>query len=97
MTQTSRKTPSLLAVHRYAAGLTQQGLAERASVTRGTVARLEAGEHRPRLLTARMLAAVLGVEAESLFPATTPDNENAPAAENGEGAKNGEAAPPDES
>lgn len=96
MTQTRRKTPSLLAVHRYAAGLTQQGLAERASVTRGTVARLESGEHRPRLLTARMIAAVLGVEAEHLFP-ETPEDENAPAAANGEGAKNGEAAPPDES
>lgn len=41
---------------------TQRELAERAQVTESTVATIERGVHRPRLSTARALAAALGAE-----------------------------------
>jgi transcriptional regulator with XRE-family HTH domain len=68
-------TPSALAVARFAAGMTQSDLAERARVTRVAVANLESGKHRPRRLTAESIAAVLGVEPADIFP---PIYDNAP-------------------
>ncbi len=40
--------------------LTQRELAEKAGIAESTVATIEAGRHRPRLPTARVLAAALG-------------------------------------
>lgn len=57
---------SRLKLARFRAGLTQHQLAERALVTRGTVARIEGGEHKPRLLTARALESVLGLDEGAL-------------------------------
>ncbi len=62
------KYRSPLAVYRYTAGLTQQQLADRASITRESVANLEAGKHRPRRLTAQSIGAALGVDPTDLFP-----------------------------
>jgi non-specific serine/threonine protein kinase len=47
--------------HRLAAGLTQEALAERASLGPRTVQALEEGEHRPRRETLRRLAGALGL------------------------------------
>ena len=63
------QTRTPLSVHRFAAGLTQKQLADRAQVTRETVVALEHGRHSPRRLTADALSAALGVPAEELFPA----------------------------
>jgi DNA-binding XRE family transcriptional regulator len=60
-------------VHRLRVGafLTQEGLAQRAGLSRDTVARLEAGRTalgRPRMRTLTALAAALGVPPEQLVP-----------------------------
>lgn len=71
-TQTSyeppRTFPSPLRVYRIAAGFTQEGLAERAGITRVTISALERGEHVPQLATARALAAALDCGPDELFP-----------------------------
>ncbi len=59
---------SPLEVYRRAAGLTRPQLGHLASVSAETVARLERRENRPHKSTAIVLAAVLGVEVEQLFP-----------------------------
>jgi transcriptional regulator with XRE-family HTH domain len=46
--------------------LTQQELADRAGVTRTTVARLERNENEPHMTTARKLAEALGVHPREL-------------------------------
>lgn len=61
-------TRSPLAVYRFAAGLTQAELANRAGISRLAVVNLEAGKHRPHPLTARALSAALGIPPEALFP-----------------------------
>lgn len=53
-------------------GLTQQELAERAGISRVTIARFEAGEQLPRYQTMIALADGLGVAIECLI-AETPD------------------------
>jgi transcriptional regulator with XRE-family HTH domain len=61
--------PRFLAVLRFAAGLSQQALADRAGVSRLTVINLERGKtKRPHPLTAAALADALGVEVDVLFP-----------------------------
>lgn len=60
---------SPLAVHRFSAGMTQAQLAERAGISRTAVANIERGEHGARPLTAKALAAALGVPVEQLFGA----------------------------
>jgi transcriptional regulator with XRE-family HTH domain len=46
--------------------LTQEELAEKAGVTRNTVARLERGENEPHMPTVRKLAGALGVHPRAL-------------------------------
>jgi transcriptional regulator with XRE-family HTH domain len=50
---------------RAAAGLTQKEIAERASISRDTVAQLEQGRYDPNWTTVLALAAALGVGVES--------------------------------
>src|SRR5205823_1550664 len=66
--QSIAKPRSTLAIFRFAHGLTQAQLAQAASVSRESVANLEARKYRPRLSTAERLAAALGVQAVDLFP-----------------------------
>lgn len=56
-----------LKVIRERKALTQEELAQRAGVSRITVARLETGVDEPRPSTTRKLAAALGVEPEALM------------------------------
>lgn len=65
---TDELPPSPLSVHRFAAGLSRQELADRAAISRTGLINLERGESRPRLDTARALADALGVEVEEIFP-----------------------------
>lgn len=59
---------------REAAGLSRPELAARVGMTRGSIRKLEAGDHAPRPETAARLAAVLGVTADVLTtPHPTPD------------------------
>ncbi len=53
--------------------LTQQQLADRASLTRPTVARIEAGLQEPYPTTVRKIADVLGVEPEDLMEPLNAD------------------------
>jgi transcriptional regulator with XRE-family HTH domain len=52
---------------RTAKGLSQQALADRASITQANVSRIEAGLHDPRYSTVLRLAYGLGVEPEDLI------------------------------
>ena len=52
---------------RTARGLSQDGLAMRARVTREYIARLEAGQHDPQLSTLKRLARALRVPADELI------------------------------
>jgi transcriptional regulator with XRE-family HTH domain len=61
---------------RAAAGLTQKRLAERASISRDTVAQLEQGRYEPTWPTVLALASALGVGVESFQ--TTPVAKAAP-------------------
>ncbi|MDF3040374.1 MAG: hypothetical protein K0Q71_3080 [Thermomicrobiales bacterium] len=56
---------ALLKRHRLAAGLTQEGLAERAGVSARGVQDLERGVHAPRADTVRLLANALGLDGEA--------------------------------
>lgn len=47
---------------RLAAGLSQRGLAKRLGVSQPAIARIEGGDHVPRIETLQRLADVLGVE-----------------------------------
>lgn len=47
--------------------VTQEELADRSGMTRANISRLENGLQRPRISTARKLAAALGVEPEELI------------------------------
>ena len=48
-------------------GLSQQGLAENAGLSREYVARLETGQHNPSLATLQKLAKALGVPVTALL------------------------------
>ena len=50
---------------REAANLTQDGLAERAGLSRAGIAQLESGRRKPALETAQKLATALGVGVEA--------------------------------
>lgn len=52
---------------RTARGFTQAGLAARAGVSLGYVARLEIGRHDPKASTLRKLARALGVDVAALL------------------------------
>lgn len=87
---------TLLHRHRVAAGLSQNGLAERAGLTADAVAALERDRRRPRPLTVRLLGAALGLSAEQvtelippLGPAPTPQR---PRADTGDDAGVADAA-----
>ena len=58
---------------RIETALTQAELAEKAGVTRNTVARLERGENEPHPPTVRKLAAALGVEPRMLTKGGSAD------------------------
>lgn len=67
----------LIRYHRGRAGMTQEGLAERARVSPTTVVRMENGEiGQPRIATLQKLAAALGIDAGELYgaAATPPDS-----------------------
>jgi transcriptional regulator with XRE-family HTH domain len=51
---------------RESKGLTQEGLAEKAGISRAYLARLEMGRHDPHLSRLRKLARVLGVKISEL-------------------------------
>lgn len=57
---------SLLRRHRLAAGLSQDGLAERTGLGAAAVAALERGRRRPRPLTVRLLGVALGLSGEQI-------------------------------
>jgi ribosome-binding protein aMBF1 (putative translation factor) len=54
---------------REAAGLSPEGLAYKAGLSLRTVERIEGGQVTPRRATIRVIADVLGVEADSLMAA----------------------------
>jgi DNA-binding XRE family transcriptional regulator len=66
---------SPLAVCRFATGLTQAQLADRAGISRLAVINLENGKHRPHPLTARALAEALCVEVTTIFPSERRDGD----------------------
>ena len=53
--------------HRTKAGLTQEDLAEKVSVTRQTIIAIEKGNYTPSVLLALKLAEVFNVSVEKLF------------------------------
>jgi transcriptional regulator with XRE-family HTH domain len=62
------RTYSALRVARVAMNLTQERLSELSGVSRRRIGQLEAGQGRPRRVTAVALAAVLQVEVDDLWP-----------------------------
>lgn len=64
----TRPQRSALAVHRFAANLSQEELGRRARLSRESIANLESGKYQPRRLTAESIARALGVPVEDLFP-----------------------------
>lgn len=63
----------LIRYHRGRAGMTQEGLADRAEVSPTTVVRMENGEiGQPRIGTLQKLAAALGIDAGELYGAAAP-------------------------
>jgi len=58
---------SHLKMYRTAAGLTQEELAERVSVRRETIIRLEAGRYNPSLKLAVDISRVVEVPIEQIF------------------------------
>lgn len=67
--RSAHSSGSVLARARVAAGLTQQELAERSGVSKGTLSNLESGHSkRPRLGTASPIAFALGLTIHDLWP-----------------------------
>jgi transcriptional regulator with XRE-family HTH domain len=66
-----------LKFERYAAGLSQEQLAERSGVHRNTIQQLETGQRSARPSTVRQLAEVLEIDSRRLLegepPTTIPD------------------------
>lgn len=59
-----------LQLHRRAAGLSQQDVADLVYVHRNTILDYESGKRTPPLNTARRISAVLGVPVAVLWPST---------------------------
>lgn len=57
-----------LELYRRSRGLSRVDLAERSSISRETVARIERRNHRPHLETVQQLAKALDVPVEALIP-----------------------------
>ncbi|MBA3943837.1 MAG: XRE family transcriptional regulator [Herpetosiphonaceae bacterium] len=73
--QTNASFGTLLRDYRLAAGLTQEGLAERAGISARTIRLLEQGGSTPQRATAQRLATVLGLagdEVKQFLAAATP-------------------------
>ena len=66
------RQPSPLALARFSRGFTQREFAQRVSVTRETISRLERGA-TPQLTTAQAIANALGLTVEAIFPKTDED------------------------
>jgi transcriptional regulator with XRE-family HTH domain len=73
------RTPSALAVVRFARGLSQRELALRAGVCKRTVANAEHGRHAPHPRTAAALSAALGLTAADVFPSSRSIQDEGPA------------------
>lgn len=58
--------PNPIRVARERLGISQVYLSERAGIHPVTLCRLEAGKHKPHGATLRVLAEILGVDAEDL-------------------------------
>jgi putative transcriptional regulator len=56
-------------------GMTQQELADRASVTRQTILSIEKGRYNPTIGLALRLAVIFGVPAEALFMLEEGEND----------------------
>ena len=61
---------------RVAAGLTQEGLADKVGVTRGSIANLERGAQAPTAYRLITIAEALGAETAVLLPAAREDISN---------------------
>lgn len=64
---------SRLSEVRSKAGLTQQGLAQKAGLALNTIVKLESGRADPRLKTARAIASALKVPLDELWPIDSLD------------------------
>jgi transcriptional regulator with XRE-family HTH domain len=62
------RRPRPLRVYRAARGLSQEQLAREAGVSVATLGRLERGANHPHEATVRVLASVLDVAPDALFP-----------------------------
>jgi DNA-binding XRE family transcriptional regulator len=58
--------------HRTERGMTQEGLAERAGVTRQTILSIERGRYSPSIELALRLGRIFGVPVEALFELAEP-------------------------
>ena len=63
-----KSTGALMRMHRKAAGMTQQGMADRLGVNRATYVNMEMGRRRVPLDIVWRMASVLGVELTVLIP-----------------------------
>lgn len=66
----ARAIAALIIRHRAKHGATQTQLAQQLGVAQSAVARLESGEHNPRLETLMLLSRVLGIEVVLDFTPT---------------------------
>ena len=63
----TRRVATRIAQLRNQRGMSQETLAEKAQINRVTLARLELGQHQPKLDTLERIARVLGVSLVSLL------------------------------
>lgn len=76
----------MIRIKREEQGLTQQELAQRLYVSRQTVSRWESGSRCPDVMTAKKIAAILGVTLDELVPGEAA-GEDAPVRETVSGTK----------
>ncbi len=67
MDMTGRRLAMKLKQLRKKRGITQEGLARKANISLGYVARLEIGRHDPKISTLRKLSRALGVPVTELL------------------------------